>query len=235
MDHLNERDLFISISEGRERELMPSIARFAPRANIFIFADKGRDSRPFLYILERIIDHGYRYFVKLRAERDRDRANGGEARNESGLPLLALYRAAVMGEFFAKHPRIGLVAAAGEIRSNTRDMGSSGNRAWLARLCRELKLADMPRAFSFVGNNMYGGRVDALERLTQVNRLGDRFEEELDQPDGTLAHALERLVGLMLAEQRLSIAQVSLVDGRIELHPHEAARASASRGASVIR
>jgi len=235
MDHLNEGDLFISISEGAERKLMPAIARLAPRANIFIFADKGRDSRPFLYILERIIDHGYRYFVKMRAERNQDQANGGRSGDDGVLPLLALYRAAVMGEFFAEHPRIGLVAAAGQVRSNTRDPGSSGNLAWLERLCRELKLGDAPREFSFVGNNMYGGRVDALERLTQVNRFGDRFEEELDQLDGTLAHALERFVGVMLANQRLSIAQVSWVDDRIELHPHAATPASVSRGASVIR
>jgi len=235
MDHLNERDLFISISEGAERKLMPAIARLAPRANIFIFADKGRDSRPFLYILERIIDHGYRYFVKVRAERNQDQANGGRSGDDGVLPLLALYRAAVMGEFFAEHPRIGLVAAAGQVRSNTRDTGSSGNLAWLERLCRELKLGDAPREFSFVGNNMYAGRVEALESLTRVNRFGDRFEEELDQLDGTLAHALERFVGVMLANQGLSIAQVSLVDDRIELHPHAATPPGVSRGASVIR
>ena len=234
MNHVNEKDLFISISEGRERELMPAIARLAPRANIFIFADRGRDARPFLYILERIIDHGYRYFVKLRAQRNKDQANGGRSGDHGVLPLLALYRAAVMDEFFAVHPRIGLLAAAGHVRSSTRDMGSSGNRAWLDRLCRELAL-DLPREFSFVGNNMFAGRVDALESLSQVNRLGDRFEEELDQFDGTLAHALERFVGVVLAHRGLSIAQVSLVDERIELHPYEEKPARAAPGTSVIR
>jgi lipopolysaccharide biosynthesis protein len=221
MDHLNETDLFISINAGRERELMPAIARLAPRANIFIFADKGRGARPFLYILERIIDHGYRYFVKLPAQRNPDRTNGAGPRDEGVLPMLALCRVAAMQEFFAKYPRIGLLAPAGQVRSSTRDMGSSGNLAWLERLCRELNLG-VPGEFSFVGNNMYAGRVDALERLTQVNRLGDRFEEELGQTDGTLAYALERLVGVMLADQQLSIAQVSLMDGRIESRLHEA-------------
>jgi hypothetical protein len=235
MDHLNERDLFISINEGRERELMPAIARLAPGANIFVFADKGRDSRPFLYILERIIDHGYRYFVKLPAGRNLDRANGGEPRDEGVSPMLALCRSAVMREFFAKHPRIGLLAPAGQVRSGTRDPGSAGNLAWLVQLCRELELGEAPCEFFFVGNNMYAGRVDALESLTQVNRFGDRFEEELDQLDGTLAHALERFVGVMLANQGLSIAQVSLVDDRIELHPHAATLPGVSRGASVIR
>jgi lipopolysaccharide biosynthesis protein len=235
MDHLNERDLFISINEGRERELMPAIARLAPGANIFVFADKGRDARPFLYILERIIDHGYRYFVKLPAGRNLDRANGGEPRDEGVSPMLALCRSAVMREFFAKHPRIGLLAPAGQVRSSTRDPGSAGNLAWLVQLCRELELGEAPCEFFFVGNNMYAGRVDALESLTQVNRFGDRFEEELDQLDGTLAHALERFVGVMLANQGLSIAQVSLVDDRIELHPNAATPSGVSRGASVIR
>jgi lipopolysaccharide biosynthesis protein len=235
IEHLNERDLFISINEGRERELMPAIAGLAPRANIFIFADKGRDARPFLYILERIIDHGYRYFVKLAAQGNPDVADGGEPGDERVSAMLALCRAAVMREFFAQHPRIGLLAPAGQVRTSPRDMGSSGNRAWLERLCRELKLGEVRREFSFVGNNMYAGRVDALERLTQVNRLGDRFEEEVEHTDGTLAHALERLVGMMLPDQRLSIAQVSLVDERIELHPYQDTPANAVRGSSVIR
>lgn len=235
MDHVDEQDLFISISEGAERELMPAIARLAPRANIFIFADKGRDARPFLYILERIIDHGYRYFVKLRAERNQDRGSEADARNEDAPALLKLCRAPVLNEFFAQHPDIGLLVPSGQIRSSTRDMGSSGNLAWLARLGRELQLANVPREFSFAGNGMYAGRVDALERLTQVNRLGHGFEEELDQVDGTLAHALERLVGVMLADQQLAIAQVGLLNGRVELHPYETARASVARGGSAIR
>jgi Glycosyltransferase WbsX len=72
IDCLNERDLFISLAEGAERELMPAIARLAPRANIFVFAHRGREARPFLYMLERVIDHGYPYFVRLRAARNQN-------------------------------------------------------------------------------------------------------------------------------------------------------------------
>jgi lipopolysaccharide biosynthesis protein len=234
VDDLNEKDLFISINQGAERALMPAIARLAPRANIFIFADSGRDARPFLYILERILDHGYRYFVKLRAERTHDRTSKREPGDDGVSALLALCRAPIMRDFFVQHPRVGLLAPPGQVRSSTRDMGSSGNLAWLARLCRELKLA-VPGEFSFVGSNMYAGRVDALERLTQVNRLGDRFEEELGQSDGTLGHALERLLGVMLADQQLSITPFSLLGDRIELHPDEVTPASVARGASVIR
>jgi hypothetical protein len=39
----------------------------------------------------------------------------------------------------------------------------------------------------------------------------------------------------MLANQGLSIAQVSLVDDRIELHPNAATPPGVSRGASFIR
>jgi len=234
VDHVNEQDLFISISEGAERELMPAVARLAPRANIFIFADKGRDARPFLYILERIVDHGYRYLVKLRAERNQERGSGADARDERAPEVLRSPRIPILREVFERHPRIGLLAAPGQVRSSTHDMGSSGNLAWLARLCRELNL-DAPPEFSFVEENMFAGRVDALERLSQVNRLGDRFEEELGQSDGTLAHALDRLVGVMLADQQLSIAQVSWVGERIELHPSQETPERVARGASVVR
>src|SRR5262249_1324967 len=156
MGHLNERDLFISINEGRERELMPSIARLAPRANIFIFADRGRSARPFLYILERLIDHGYRYFVTLVAEQRLDRTADAGPSRESVSPMLALRQPAVMREFFVQHPHVGLVAAAGQIRSSTHDMGSAGNLAWLERLCREMELGEIPREFSFAENNYAG-------------------------------------------------------------------------------
>jgi len=222
LDGLGERDLFISISQGTEGLLMPAIARLAPRANVLVFAERGRDVRPFLHVLERIIDRDYPYFVKLRAERTAVAANGSAAGDDGVSPLLELCRAPAMRELFHADGRVGLLAPAGQVRSSTHDMGSSGNLAWLERLCRELRLGGVPRQFSFVENN-FAGRVDALDRLTQVNRSGDRFEEDLGAGDGALASALERLIGVLLAVQQLSIAPVSLADDRIALRRPEMA------------
>jgi lipopolysaccharide biosynthesis protein len=77
------------------------------------------------------------------------------------------------------------------------------NTIWLDRLLTRLNRADLigNYSFQFPAGSMFWFRVAALAGLDDFILAEDDFEPECGQTDGTLAHAVERLVALF-AEQR---------------------------------
>ncbi|MBZ6387063.1 MULTISPECIES: rhamnan synthesis F family protein [Pantoea] len=71
------------------------------------------------------------------------------------------------------------------------------NRADGHRLCSRMGI-EMPDAyFNFPAGSMFWARVDALRPLFDLNLKWEDFPEELAQNDGTVAHAIERLLGVV--------------------------------------
>jgi lipopolysaccharide biosynthesis protein len=77
------------------------------------------------------------------------------------------------------------------------------NTFWLDRLLDRMGRRDLigNYAFTFPAGSMFWFRVDALDGFDNLALDGDAFEPELGQRDGTMAHALERLV-LLYATQK---------------------------------
>ena len=62
---------------------------------------------------------------------------------------------------------------------------------------------------------MMAGRLSALRPLLDLGLRLDQFEPEAGQTDGTLAHALERWIGVVIQQQGLSCG----TQGNASRHP----------------
>ena len=72
--------------------------------------------------------------------------------------------------------------------------------------CARLGISSIPHGyFDFPAGSMFWARVDALSPLFNAEITLDEFAEESGQTDGTLAHCLERLLGLCVTKQGFPI------------------------------
>jgi len=69
------------------------------------------------------------------------------------------------------------------------------NRSDGQRLCTLMNIEFPDAYFNFPAGSMFWARVDALRPLFDLNLGWDDFPDELAQNDGTIAHAIERLLG----------------------------------------
>jgi lipopolysaccharide biosynthesis protein len=209
------QDVFISVVEDSAPELLPIIARYAENARIYFFPNRGRDVRPFLFILRTLKELGYESFVKLHTKKSLHRQDGQLWYESLTAPLLELCRPGCLRSVLDQHPTVGIIGPAGQLLDGSSYMGSAGNMAWLTRLCREFGVEPLPSAFTFVAGTMFAGRMASFAQITQYEALGALFEEEQGRLDGTLAHALERFFGLLMAHRGEAIASAAFVAGRL--------------------
>lgn len=74
------------------------------------------------------------------------------------------------------------------------------NKAWCTSILDRLSLPYPENYFSYPVGSMFWARTDALKPLFDLKLEQNDFEIENKQNDGTLAHALERLLGLVPQE-----------------------------------
>jgi lipopolysaccharide biosynthesis protein len=211
----NGRDIFISVVEENAEHLLAVIARHVKDACVYVVPNCGRDARPFLHMLKVVNQFGYESFVKLHTKKSSHTTVGSEWYAALVPPLVELCRPNRLSQILQAHPNVSLIGTAGLILDGSTYMGSSGNIAWLQRLCHELDIRSVPSAFAFVAGTMFGARLAPFQRLIENDFVGMMFEEELGQRDGTLAHALERLFGLLIAWRSETIASVAMVEDEL--------------------
>ena len=86
------------------------------------------------------------------------------------------------------------------------------NIEWLDTLYMRLGQKEGMRKldFCFPAGSMYWFRIAALSRLLDESLVSiDEFEFEAGQLDGTLAHAIERIVGIIVALNQYEVAAIN--------------------------
>jgi len=202
----------ITTAPERENDVRARVQVLGLDADIVVFENRGRDVLPFLQMAGRLYGEGVRIVLKLHTKRSTHRQDGEAWRLDLVEKLLAPERAARILSALEQRPELGLIAADGHLQPLRHFQGA--NQANIAYLCRRMGI-DMPdlETDRFIAGTMFWIRLDAMLPLLDAH-LGEwEFADETGQVDGTMAHAIERVFGMIAKHQGLLVEESAVTCG----------------------
>ncbi|MET0727312.1 MAG: glycoside hydrolase family 99-like domain-containing protein [Acidimicrobiales bacterium] len=226
-------DLLITNATGQPIETPADMGCLA-NVRTFEIANHGRDILPLVSLVNAGHLDPYLLVLKIHTKRSQWRSahdlDGDGARWRDDLLDALLGNeadvAAVLSSF-AERPDLGIVTADGSVLGPEQ---WGDNQSLTANLLRRLELILVPDELRFAAGSMYWIRGFALQGLRALNLSAMDFEPEAGQVNQTTAHAIERLIGVVVAEAGMTIHERSSVPaprstqswrrfGQAELHP----------------
>ncbi len=194
-------DLYISIPEQHINISIDKISKYHINTNRVVVPNRGRDVLPFITIMNRLrkLDN-YQYFLKLHTKKSTHRDDGGEWFKDVLGRLVPGDVSSILSAL--ANESTGLIGPSGHLVSLSRHM--SGNRGDIAELVSMMsdtsyeEIVDDEEKFPFIGSTMFWGRIDFLEPLLDTYLMVSDFPAEDGQIDNTIAHAIERVLGLIM-------------------------------------
>lgn len=209
--------LFITTVQEHAAAVKEMAATTGMNYEVMIFENHGRDILPFLKVLRVIKGRGFSHLLKLHTKKSIHRDDGDRWRNSLYDKLLDPRLADQIRPYFAANPDVGLVGPKGYIAPLSYYWGL--NRQNIEMLSRRLGFAKLnPEEQQFIAGTMFYARFDALKPLLQLALNDDNFEMEAGQVDGTLAHAIERVIALSAESVGMGIVSSDRVVGFGEPH-----------------
>jgi lipopolysaccharide biosynthesis protein len=221
-------DLYVTLTyRGDETEgLVAQIKADFPAAFVAAMPNKGRDILPFISLLNAGAFDGYAAVCKFHTKKSPHRMDGDHWRQHliSGiLPESGLE--AKLARFVAD-PAAAFWVANGQHYVSPQWWGS--NFATTSALMQRIEVAIAQEALSFPAGSIYWVKPMVLGLLKSLRLSADQFEPETAQVDGTLAHAIERVMGFLAAAADQKILETSQIRPEAPLPARPAAPAYVS-------
>jgi len=202
-------DLYFTLPPLCCHEKVSRIRERFPQARFFISENQGRDVLPFLCLIQFLRTRRIRYreFCKLHTKKSSHRRDGAAWLDEivqGLLPVEGMQRVKALLE-----GKVGMLIPEGHAINLWEFMG--GNESLLDLILDAHQAQNQKTSTSyFSSGTMFWIRGEVLENLSEDERVY-HFEYERGQVDGTLAHAWERAIALLVRAAGLDCRQT---DGR---------------------
>jgi lipopolysaccharide biosynthesis protein len=207
-------DLLITNASGRDLPLETVSIPQARSRVVLAVENRGRDIWPLAQVVNAGLLDGYELVLKVHTKRSHWRAahttlagTGSAWRSEL---LEAVLRGAgdvdAIIAAFERSPDVGVLTADGSV------LGPAfwgQNEPVAESLLKRLGLDLEPQTLKFAAGSMYWARASILRRLADLRLSRADFEDEAGQADGTTAHALERVIGILATESGLQVLERS--------------------------
>lgn len=188
-------DVYISLPQilaGR----LPEVFAVFPCAQVMVVENRGRDVAPFITIFREISQLGYDRILKVHTKKSPHRTDGEYWREDILSKLIRSSEAvSIVTEAFQNSPELGIVGPFGHVLHKSYYWGSNKELTLKLAVMAGIS-ANEQTSFHFVAGSMFWFRPEALQPLLNIPVSFYDFPEEPIPPDGTLAHAIERLFGL---------------------------------------
>jgi hypothetical protein len=168
----------------------------------------GRDLQPFLNcLLPKIFEDGHPFLVKLHTKRSPHLKRGSDWAEHLLGSLTGPNRLNLIRQRMESDPSLGMLVPAGAclpcsvcLAENVRHV-----MTWLP--CYGINEEEFLSS-RFAAGSMAAIRTKALAQFVEMAPSRHCYEEEADQTDGTLAHAMERLMGALVQHQGFRIEEL---------------------------
>jgi len=203
-------DLFININNSASISDIEKIRKDYPNAHIYSFENRGRDILPFVKTLEIILPLDYKYICKLHSKKSLHRQDGDNWRKHLIHDIIGSPERIKESIQALNNKDIGVVVSRGNSYAYREWIGS--NVEIVENLAKKANIK-VPDDFIFPAGSIFwfSPRIfKGTENLVHA----DEFPIENGQMDGTIAHAYERIVGLLCAVHNCKI--VSLEEPKSE-------------------
>ncbi|MDQ9170127.1 glycoside hydrolase family 99-like domain-containing protein [Oxalobacteraceae bacterium R-40] len=197
IDRIHRKKLKLYVSAPVEIAPVINERLLSSGQNFFLLPVKnhGRDVLPMLKMLPEVIKANHAFVLKVHTKKSLHRCDGDQWRRELFNGLLNEESIVETLDQFGKNPRLGVVAPKEHIVPLTYYWSSNGNR--VIKLASRLGISESVLSdMNFVAGTMFMARTTALVPLLNLAIKDEDFEEESGQTDGTMAHAIERIIGV---------------------------------------
>jgi lipopolysaccharide biosynthesis protein/ubiquinone/menaquinone biosynthesis C-methylase UbiE len=188
-------DLFVSIPFG-SNIVSSNILAIYPEAYIYNCENRGRDILPFLDVFTSIDVNAYKYICKIHTKKSFHTGKGDIWRKDLLNKLLSSHERVVwIKEKLDSSENIGLVAPSQHLLPVRKYIGKN-----LENWKKLIAILHMPTQaeYYFVSGSMFWFKPSALLPLLSLELNKENFEPEDGKKDGTLAHAVERIMGVIV-------------------------------------
>ncbi len=205
MTNLGPHDLYVTVPFEMGLAHRKLIKEIKPDAVVVEFERRGRDVAPFFEIYRRISNLGYRYLLKIHTKKSPHRPDGHLWRVDTLNKLLgSAERVRLCKELIDAHGGL-LIPEGYAYPIDGKNKSNSKNIAFFAeRLGYEKDYG----ALRFPVGLMFWCSPTALEGINSIDINWKDFEREKGQLDGTLAHAFERAISLIVDKYGHAINEI---------------------------
>ncbi|NEX46593.1 rhamnan synthesis F family protein [Pseudotabrizicola algicola] len=210
-------DLFVTLSEDQalsDAGVCDRILAEFPNARVWTLPNHGRDILPFLHLVRSGLFAPYAAVCKLHSKKSLHR-NDGDAWRDAlvdgvmGDPAATLARL----QRFVCDPDAGLWVADGHLARGEQWWGPNRERGEILLARTEQPVASGVPELVFAAGSIYWLRPAALAAMADLPVSAGDFEPEMGQVDGTMAHVMERVIGIVTTQSDLRIRESSDLDG----------------------
>jgi lipopolysaccharide biosynthesis protein len=211
-------DVFVSVRPDVSLHFLAYLNQSLNNVLFLRQENRGRDVRPFLFLLRRLTSFHYKYACKVHTKRSPHREDGEKWGRSLMSPLLGGSDAiSLVEQRFADDKNLGLLVPSNSLVDLSIEEINAGNRSWLDKLLPKIGCADLVGSYRalFPAGSMYWFRLEALAGLEDLVLGEDAFELEVGQLDGSLAHALERIIVLYASARGYKAKEFNSLDAHV--------------------
>lgn len=200
--------IFISCPKELNTEIEKLLNSTSIKYEIITVENHGRDILPFLKILPLVFEQGYDLVLKLHTKKSNHLNKNIPWGKVIFDKLISNNKIIKIKQVFENYNDVGILGPEGHILSMHLNYG--GNPKRVKDICHKMGLINEDlKGFYFVAGSMFYARKEVMEPIIDLGLDIDDFEEENNQLDSTLSHAIERAFSCGLIKNNLHLVDSS--------------------------